>query len=103
MQNHVVGLCGHYTGSTTDEYFTPGGQVVDNYADFGNYWLDPLEPRAIEPVSNQATHPCSLLSSTQVRNCACRDVYGNLYSVFSTQISIVRQTREVAIRCQMTG
>jgi hypothetical protein len=66
MQNHVAGLCGHYTGSTTDEYFTPGGQVVDNYADFGNYWLDPLEPRAIEPVSNQATHPCSLLSSTQV-------------------------------------
>ena len=66
MQDQVCGMCGRYNNLPTDDYTTPTGQVVTNYADFGNLWLDPTDTRQITPVQNQALSPCSGLSSNQV-------------------------------------
>ena len=63
----VCGLCGNYNDNPDDEYYTIEGNILDNYADFANSWLDPTERRAIEPLKPRFEHPCKQMSQDDVR------------------------------------
>lgn len=67
MKGKVCGLCGNFNGNSTDEYTTIQGKRLDNYADFGNSWIDPTEERTIENVKLETSAPCSKLTPDQVK------------------------------------
>ena len=59
-------MCGNYDGSSDNDYQDLDGNALDNYADFANAWVDPMESRPLEPVSTRTVHPCTLVEPSVV-------------------------------------